>query len=256
MRLLFVKVSGSATVELGGHDGDAPQPVQSIVRALELELGRDANLRTEGSDPGILLRPGQPVSGVLVSPLGSLIWEQKRAPLQTAVDRFEGAPLIGQHELELTTAAGWVVTDERDWFSPGTFTALDLKSSQTMNNATFQELRSGIRIGAGGGRVRAGPPPYTPKINLIKRPTRARFLSQSVGSYLTGPLAAALAERDSTPPVPPGPAKVAVAPETFDVVSGSGSAVVTGETPFQAFQLSRLQPGRIAVPSADVVVPL
>jgi len=256
VRLLFVKVSGSATVELGGHDGDAPQPVPSIVKALEPELGRDANLRIEGSDPGIVLRPGQPVSGVLVSPLGSLIWEQKRAPLQTVVDRFEGAPLIGQHELELATAAGWVVTDERDWFSPGTFTALDLKSSQTMNNATFQELRSGIRIGAGGDVSAPAPPPYTPKINLIKRPTRTRFLPQAVGSYLTGPLAAAVAERDSTPPVAPGPAKVAVAPETFDVVSGSGSAVVTGETPFQAFQLSRLQPGRLAVPSADVVVNL
>lgn len=253
--LLFVKVSGSATVELGGHDGDAPQPVPSIVRALEPELARAANLRAEGADASIVPRSGQPVTGVLVSPLGSLVWEQKRAPLDTLVDRFEGAPLIGQHELALTPPPGWVVTEARDWFSPGTFTALDLKASQTLNNATFQELRSGIRIGSGGDRSAPNPKPYTPRIDLVKRPVE-RLGTALVGSYLTPALAAALGERDSTPPVSPGPAKVAVAPETFDVVAGSGGTLAAGETPFQAFQLSRLSPGAVAVPSSDVVVVL
>ena len=256
VRLLFVKVSGSATVELGGKDGDAPQLVPSLIGALEPELHRDANLRTEGSDPDILLRSDQPVSGLLVSPRGQLIWEQKKVPLQTLVDRFEGAPLIGQHELALSTTAAGTITDERDWFSPGTFTALDLKSSQTMNNAAFQELPSGIRVGAARDAAAPTPLPYTPKIDLIKRPTRAKLLKQAVGSYLTGPLAAALAERDSTPPVLSGPSKVAVTPETFDVMDGAGSASATGQSPFQAFQLSRLASNLIAVPSADVVVAL
>lgn len=253
VKLLFVRVRGSATVELGGRDGDAPQPVPSLVRAMEPELSRVENLRTEGSDPGVVLRPGPPVDGVLVSPLGRLIWEQKRVPLETLVDRFEGAPLVGPHELELLTVGGWSSTDERDWFSPGTFTALDLKSSQTMNNASFQELKSGIRVGAGGDRTAPGPVSYTPTIDLLKRPDRTRFADRLVSSYLTGALAEMLAERDATPAVRPGPPKVVVAAETHDLMSGTGTTV-TSTTPFQAFQLSRLEPGAIAVPTSDAVL--
>jgi hypothetical protein len=259
VRLLFVKVSGSATIELGGNDGDKPQSIPSIVKALEPELGRDANLRAEGSDHRIVPRPEQPVSGVLVSPLGSLIWEQKRARLETLVDRFEGAPLIGSHQLQLEVPAGWTVRDETDWFSPGTFTSLDLKASQTLNNATFQQLRSGIRIGSAGDAPEPTPVPYTPKIDLIKRPTPSGWVKMtnvSVGSYLTGPLAEALNERDSTPPVKSDPAKVVVVAETFDVTAADGDEVASQETPFQAFQLSRQETGRLATATADVVVTL
>lgn len=252
VKLLFVRVRGSATVELGGHDGDAPQPVPSLVRALEPELSRIENLRTEGSDPGVVLRPGQPVAGLLVSPLGQLVWEQKRVPLDTLVDRFEGAPLVGPHELALGTG-GWARTDERDWFSPGTFTALDLKSSQTMNNAAFQELPSGVRLGAGGDRVAPGPVSYTPVIDLLKRPERTRFADRVAASYLTGALAEMLAERDTTPAVRPGPPAVVVAAETHDLVSATGTTI-TATTPFQAFQLSRLEPGTVAVPTSDAVL--
>ena len=252
VKLLFVRVRGSATVELGGHDGDAPQPVPSLVRALEPELSRIENLRTEGSDPGVVLRPGPPAAGLLVSPLGRLVWEQKRVPLGTLVDRFEGAPLAGPHELALGTGS-WARTDERDWFSPGTFTALDLKSSQTMNNAAFQELPSGVRLGAGGDRVAPGPVSYTPVIDLLTRPERTRFADRVTASYLTGALAEMLAERDTTPAVRSGPPTVVVAAETYDLVSATGTTI-TATTPFQAFQLSRLEPGTIAVPTSDAVL--
>lgn len=255
VRLLFVKVSGSATVELGGDDADRPQPVPSIVAALAPELSRVDNVRAEGDDADVVLRPGITVPGVLVSPRGALVWEQKRAPLETLVDRFEGAPLVGRHQLALTGPAGWAVAEETDWFSPGTFTSLDLAAAQTLNNATFQRLRSGIRV-AGGGDVSApGTVTHTPRIELIKRPSPVR-LSAAVGAYLTPALAEALAERDTTPAVRPGPPKVVVAAETFDVHGAGGAEVASGETPFQAFQLSRVDGGRIATPSADVVVTL
>jgi hypothetical protein len=259
VQLLFIEVSGSATIELGGNDGDKPQAIPSIVKALESELGRDANLRAEGADHQIVPRPDQPVAGVLVSPLGSLIWEQKRAPLETLVDRFEGAPLVGWHQLQLEVPAGWTVRDETDWFSPGTFTSLDLKASQTLNNATFQQLRSGVRIGSTGDALAPTAVPYTPKIDIMKRPTPSgwvKLVDVPGGSYLTGPLTGALDERDSTPPVRPGPAKVVVGPETFDVTAADGDAVAVAETPFQAFQLSRRDTGRLATPNADVVVTL
>ncbi|MDX2815736.1 hypothetical protein PV410_24755 [Streptomyces sp. PA03-5A] len=255
VRLLFVKVSGSATVSLGGNDADRPAPVPSIVQALKPELSRRENLRAEGEDVDVVLKPGIAVDGVLVSPVGALIWEQKRAPLETLVDRFEGAPLTGKAQLALTGPAGWAVTDESDWFSPGTFTSLDLAAAQTMNNATFQVLRSGIRIASGGDAKAPTAVPYSPKISLVKRPSPTRFAA-TVGSYLTPALAAALSERDTTPRVEAGLPKVAVVAETYDVHSAGGTTVASGETPFQAFQLSRLGPGLVATPSADVVVTL
>ena len=134
--VLFVPVSGSATFELGGGGGDAPVPVPSIVAALQPELSKVTNLRAEGgeTDDDVVLRPGPAtVPGpagdpeVLVGPRGQLVWEQKRAPLDTVVDRFEAAPLVGSHELRLDPPPGWTATPEHDWFSPGTFTSLDLR---------------------------------------------------------------------------------------------------------------------------------
>jgi hypothetical protein len=256
VRLLLAKVSGSVTVELGGSGGDRVEPVPSIVRAMEPELSRVANLRAEGADPGVVQRPGQPVSGVLLSPVGSLVWEQKRAPLDTLVDRFEGAPLAGSHQLQLDPPPGWAAGEERDWFSPGRFTSLDLAASQTMNNATFQQLRSGLRVGSGGDRLAPNPVTYQPRINVIKRPVLGSRFAAAVGSYLTGALAAALDTRAGTPAVRPGPPTVSVAAETFDVVGAGGAVTAAAQPPFQAFQLSRQQPGAVPVPSADPVVVL
>lgn len=255
VRLLFIKVSGSITVSLGGDDADRVPPIPSIVQALQPELSRRENLRADGEDADVVLKPDIAVDGVLVSPVGALIWEQKRAPLETLVDRFEGAPLTaGRAQLALTGPAGWAVTDESDWFSPGTFTSLDLAAAQTLNNATFQVLRSGIRIASGGDVSAPGPVTYTPKITLLKRPDPTRFAGV-VGSYLTAALSAALSERDTRPAAKPGPPKVVVSAETHDVHSGS-ALLAGGETPFQAFQLSRSGPGMVATPSADVVVTL
>ena len=115
-------------------------------------------------------------------------------------------------------------------------------------------LRSGIRIASGGDVSAPGPVTYTPKITLLKRPDPTRFAGV-VGSYLTAALSAALSERDTRPAAKPGPPKVVVSAETHDVHSGS-ALLAGGETPFQAFQLSRSGPGMVATPSADVVVTL
>lgn len=257
VKVLFVRVSASATFELGDNNADRPAPIASPVRELAPELRLTTNLRTEGDDPAIVLRPGRPaVPGVLVSPKGSLIWEQKRAPLNTIIHRLGGVPLAGQHELRLDHPAGWMVSDERDWFNPGSFTNLDLQASQTLNNATFQELPSGLRVGSQVD-VQAGTVvEYLDAINLIKRPEQTRFGNLSVGTYLNGPLHSAMRDRTTTPAVDAGPAKVSVKPETADVHAADGAVLHAGETPFQAFQLSRQQVGRVAVPSSDLAVNL
>jgi hypothetical protein len=257
VRKLFLKVSGSATFELGDHNADHPDPIDSPVRELEPELSQTANLRTEGDDPGVVLRPDRPpVQGILVSPKGSLIWEQKRAPLNTIIHRLGGVPLVGEHELRLDRPPDWTTSDELDWFNPGSFTDFDLQLSQTFNNATFQELPSGLRFGSKLDTKAADVVPHTDEIVVVKRPTKTRFSDLKVGSYITEPLNSAFRDRLTTPAVDPGDKKVSVKPETADVHAGDGTLLHSGQAPFQAFQISRKQNGAFSVPTGDVPVNL
>jgi hypothetical protein len=257
VKRLFVRVSASATFELGENNGDTLTPIASPVHELAPELRELSNLRTEGEDPAIVRRPGRPVvQGVLVSPKGSLIWEQKRAPLKTIIDRLGGVPLTGQHELHLDMPAGWTTSDEQDWFNPGSFTNLDLKASQSLNNATFQELTSGLKIGSAADAHAEAVVDYLDEIDLVKRPAKTRFEELVAGAYLTNNLHAMLVERTTTPPVEPGPPKVVVKAETADVHAVDGTLLQQELAPFQAFQFSRQNVGRIAVPTTDVTVDL
>ncbi|MYS95590.1 MULTISPECIES: DUF6603 domain-containing protein [Streptomyces] len=256
VKRLGVSVSGSATFELGSHDAERVQPISSPVQHLADELKRASNLRVGGEDPSVLLRPDRAVvPGVLVTPKGSLVWEQKRAPLNTLIRRLGGVPLDGAHQLRIEVPAEWQVSEERDWFNPGAFTDLDLRDSQTLNNAAFAELPSGVRLGGAADAVAPTAVSYTERIDLVKRPTRLRLTDLLAKAYLTKALHAALNDRTMTPTIDPGSAKVTVAPETADVYAPDGTLKQAHETPFQAFQLVQSGAGS-AFPSADVAVAL
>ena len=208
VKILFVRVSASATFELGESNGDSVSPIASAVHELAPELSRLTNLRADGEDTTIIMRPGRPaLIGVLVSPKGALIWEQKRAPLMTIIDRLGGVPLAGHHELHLDPPPLWMTSDETDWFNPGGFTSLDLKASQSLNNATFQELTSGLKIGSAANAHAAVVVDYLDDIDLVKRPAKTQFSGLSAGAYLTSALHATQRERTTTPAVDPGAPK-------------------------------------------------
>ncbi len=257
IRRFGIKIKGSATFELGDDNADSVATLASVVQALAPELSRPENLHAEGADVTALSRPNRAaVVGVLVLPRGSLVWTQKRAPLKTLIDRFEGVPLEGSHELRLEGPTDWTVADASDWFSPGRFSTLDTKASQTLNNATFQELPSGVRIGFAADTRAGDLRSVKLTLNLIKRPVRARFGGIATAAYLNGALASTARDRSTTPPVPSGAPKVSVQPETSNVRDAKGATVRSGQTPFQAFQLSRESPGWVAQPSSDEVVAL
>jgi hypothetical protein len=240
VKRLFIKVSGSATFELGEHNADAIATVPSVVKAIEPELSKRENLRAEGEDATVFLKPDLPaVDGALVSPKGSMIWEQKRVPLQTIIDRFEGAPLNGQHELRVEGPTGWSCSQESDWFSPGRFTNLDLQASQTLNNATFQELPSGLRIGLPADKRAPSEQNADVSLDLFKRPEPMSIRLTGLLAYMNSALTASFRERSVSPEFEPGPPKIAVKPETFAVHESDGAKLAEDQTPFQAFQMSR-----------------
>lgn len=257
VKRLFVEVSGSGTFRLGSDNADRVDPVPSLVQALSGELGRIENLRTSGEDASVRLLPNRspPPSGeIVVSPKGSLIWEQKRAPLRTIVDRFEGVAMAGRHQVAVSGPAGWEISPETDWFSPGSFTTLDLTASQSMNNAAFAELESGMGLKV--SPLSRAPTAVTKDIviDIVKRPSGTRFSNVAMSPYVNAALAAALQDGAHSPAVDGGPARVSVRPETAQVVGANGAVSASQQTPFQAFQLSRNQASAFAVPSADLAI--
>lgn len=255
-RLCF-KVSASATFEIGDRNPDPKTAIPSVVKALEPELSKIENLRAEGEDATVSLKPERPkVPGAFVSPKGVLIWEQKRVPLQTIIHRFEGAELDGQHELHLDAPTGWTASEESDWFNPGRFTTFDLHDSQAMNNATFQELPSGLRIGLPANAHAPRVEEFDVTMQLFKRPEPIGIAVLGLRAYMNAALSATFRERSASPEMKSGPAKVSVKPETFAVHDASGTALGAKQTPFQAFQISRQSAGRVATPSTDEVVML
>ena len=123
-----------------------------------------------------------------------------------------------------------------------------------MNNTTFQQLPSGIAIGTPEDSSSPAQVVHTPKLQLVKKPGSRFAGSFDAGAYMTSVLTAAVSGRGKTGPIDPGLPAVTVDPETFDVQGPGGNVTNAGAAPFQAFQLSRLASGSMAVPSADLTV--
>ena len=82
----------------------------------------------------------------MLPPTGELVWRQRRAPLGLLLEKFENAPLTSPETVTASSALGAGAEDE--WFSPGSFAALD--DAEALNRPAFERLAGGLRIGAGG----------------------------------------------------------------------------------------------------------
>ena len=145
VRILFVKVSASVTIELGSNPPERVIPIPNLPDHLKGELTNPDNLRVEGEDRSVIFGP-QATGGKLFAPVGELIWEQKRAPLNLDIEKVEGVDLGGWHRLTVTAGLADEKREE-DWFGVGTY--LKLPDGEALNNANFAPQQSGLRIGAG-----------------------------------------------------------------------------------------------------------
>lgn len=263
VKVLLVRVRGSATFELGARNGDSVATVASVINELANEITRKENLHGDGADPSIQLRTDipRPTNINVVSPVGTLVWIQKRVPLDTGIDKFEGAPLIGEgHQISATSTAGNVA--EKEWFSPGSFTAR-LDASQSLNSATFERHPAGMRFTASTPSASTDRTPAELAITLIKITGTSLLTAQSLAHTVVGPigygitgLAEALNERDTTPPVLPRTAAVAVDDETFTVLTADGAEAYTQLTGFQALHHTRHLSDAAVLAAADVSIDL
>lgn len=195
VKVLLLKISKHITVQLNSNLAENIVPIPNVPQYLkdEGEIVKPDNLRAEGDDDSVILAPN--IESIkLFSPVNSIIWEQKRVPMQLPIQRMEGVELGGFHNLAVVaTLTGLNIEPEYDWFGVGTY--LTLPDSEALNNAQFVKQQSGIRIGdvplLAGESVDAFI-----ELSLVKLPERTRFDQFPGANYLTAALATMLSERN------------------------------------------------------------
>lgn len=251
VRILFVKVSASVTIELSSNPPEQVVPIPDLPKHLKGELTNPDNLRVEGEDRSVIFGP-QTTGAKLFAPVGELIWEQKRAPLDLDIEKVEGVDLGGWHRLAITAGLA-LEPKEEDWFGVGSY--LKLPDGEALNNARFALQRSGLRIGA--GEMKSGAQEEkTVKIELVKLPKRFRFrdlLGQALrfesAQYVNGGLAGVLRERAGGARLDPGPVQVAVRQEAWNAHAANGQIQNTDTlNSVQAFVQAK-QAGGVALPA-------
>lgn len=239
VKVLFVRVSESVTIRLGGDSARERAAVPDLLQALAPEFSNPANVRSEGEDRSVVLRPGAPtiINGApVVGVIGAIIWEQKRAPFGLDLQRFEGVPLSpGRHHLVLSMPDA-TTEDELDWFGAGSF--LTLSDSEALNNARFVQAKSGVRIPldvqAVGDQV-----PCTAKLNLVKLPRRFLFpFPIAMSSYMRNALTIMQQERTGRAALKPGRPRITASQELWTAHGASGGAEQNISST-QAFLLAR-----------------
>lgn len=84
----------------------------------------------------------------VLSPLGQLLWQQSLLPLDTILERYQGAPLAdGPQALQVRAPAQAPAGEIREWFAPGIY--LERTTAEQLSQATFDRLPAGLAFGFG-----------------------------------------------------------------------------------------------------------
>ena len=143
--LLFDDFPWSDTYTIGPQGGDRPAPV-SLVDALAAELV-PSNLRARGgADPLVAVRPAPASDLALVSPVGTLVFSQRSAPLNQLLERFGGIKLEHPETAFIEPADAGVSAgaEERDYFAPGMFS--ELTEAERLNQPPYDRLAAGFEL--------------------------------------------------------------------------------------------------------------
>jgi hypothetical protein len=261
VRLLFIKVSGHVTIELNSNPPEGVIPLPDLPEHLKAELSNPDNLRMEGEDHSVIFAAqtsNKDDKLKLLAPVGELVWEQKRVPLNLAIQKAEGIQLGGWHKLvvksKLAEDGHDVENPEMDWFGVGTF--LNLGDSEALNNSRFEQQQSGLRIGA-VAMAEGSNKEAEICIELVKLPERFKFAVFFPSAiYASSALNSILGERTSGAQLTAGKAGVKVAQEGWNHHSSDGKAQNAQPlNSVQAFVETKLS-GGIALPATEKALSL
>jgi hypothetical protein len=236
IELLFFDICFSHTFELGPPTPPPLPPAPDVLTALLAELVDPARLRGQSGDPHVEIRPPDPDGAAVpvILPIGPLVWEQHKAPLELLLDRVGGTPLSTPAQVSATASTSTTAT--ADWFPPGQF--VNLSDDQALTRPAYELLPSGLRLAGGPGTD--GPAAQTTlQINEIRLPTRAVRPTRADAFptwLMSGPA------RKAAP-------LIAVTTEAWTVAGPGG--VLDGLPGAQARRLADLTTTTQAVPSTD-----
>jgi hypothetical protein len=251
VRLLFIKVSGDVTIELSSNPPERAIAIPNLPEHLKAELSNPDNLRIEGEDRSVIFAAQSTKKDdkfKLLAPVGELIWEQKRVPLNLPIEKAEGIQLGGWHTLLIDSHLD-AEKPEQDWFGVGTF--LNLNDSQALNNGRFEQQQSGLRIGV-DAMSEGEKSDAKIEIALVKLPTRIKFDGFfTISQYTNAALSSLLGERTSGAQLTAGKAGVTVAQEKWNHHGGDGK--LQNAQPINAVQafVQTKQQGGIALPATE-----
>lgn len=245
VKILFIRISGSITITLSDNPAAPVELIGNVPLYLVDELKSSDNLRIEGSDKSVQLRPSLDTKLKLFSPVGTLIWEQKKTPLELAIERLGGVDLGGNHTLTVTRAnAGPKDSDERDWFGAGTYRKLS--DAEALNTGRFSNEVSGLRVYAEIEPDSLGSVKGEATIEIIKKPADAP-LSGPFLSYITEHLASMRRDQALSAVMPEIEPQVSVMPEAWSVYPGGGGNAAEPVGEMQAFAAAKATNG-VAAP--------
>lgn len=240
VKVLFVRITKDVTVRFGSDGGNRPRAIGSLVDLLAPEFAQAANLRCEGEDSAVMLKPDTPTivgNTPVVGVVGAIIWEQKRVPFGHSLQRFEGVPIAAGangalHCLNLA-GAGADYAPEQDWFGTGSF--MQVSDSEALNNARFVQAQSGMRVGT-GAQTTIDRVDYEVTTDVIKLPKRTFVGTCKLqSSYVSAAMAAASVDRFGGAPVMSGGARLKATQEQWNACGSDGAVIASGLSSSQAF---------------------
>ena len=132
----------SFTIGQGG--GETSTPEIDLLAELTPELGKPENVHAGGTgDPLVTIVARAPHGSLaVVSPLGSVRWQQRRAPLDLVIERLEGRPLGRPQGVKASVPGPSEVIP--GLFSPGSYHTLT--NAEALNRPAFDTLDAGVAL--------------------------------------------------------------------------------------------------------------
>jgi hypothetical protein len=165
----LVDISFDETFTFGDGEADRAKRIADLVHEVATRATADTLRASSPDDPAVVLEPRE-VAGVVLGPLGELIWIQRDSPLHVRCDRFKNEPLDppGQGVLVDVIAPAIKRREEKEPFAPGSF--LDLADNLALHVPAFDPQVAGIRIGFNDEPGETRPQPPQLRVLLLPQP--------------------------------------------------------------------------------------
>ena len=243
--ILFFTISFEETFTLGELAGAAADAVADVLGVLAGELAAPGNVHALAAiDPWVTHAPAPSGGPPDISPVGQLVWAQRRAPLELLLQKVDGMPVT---EPATIHASGPQVSGpDQDWFAPGAF--ITLSDAEALSTPSFERLQSGVRIGAAGT---ADGPASTLTVTVKQIRVPAPAITVGGDAFPIWFVLAGTARTGTTISFAAAPV-FSLGAETWQVRDDASAVLADGLSEAQAHQLAR-NAGAAAVAQGDIL---